>query len=124
MVVLDAFSSDAIPVHLLTAEAVQEYLAHLTTDGVLAVHISNRFFDLAPVVSRLADDLGLTGLRRNDAAAGVQESGRWSSQWVVLAADPSAVTALTPELGWGALPAPEGRLWTDDYSDLLGAFEL
>jgi len=125
LLVLDAFSSDAIPVHLLTAEAVQEYLQHLTPDGVLAIHVSNRYFDLAPVVHRLSDELGLTGLRRIDPSSPeLEAAGRWSSQWVVLATDPASVSRLTPELGWGELPPVEGRLWTDDYSDLLGAFQL
>jgi SAM-dependent methyltransferase len=125
LLVLDAFSSDAIPIHLLTAEAVQEYVQHLTPGGVLAVHISNRYFDLAPVVRRLADELGLTGRRRIDPSSPELEvAGRWSSQWVVLAGDPASVDRLTHELGWGELPPAEGRLWTDDYSDLLGALEL
>src|SRR5262249_14468360 len=117
-----AFSSDAIPVHLLTAEALSEYLQHAP---VIAIHVSNRYFDLAPVVHRLADDLGLTGRFRLDPSSPEQEAaGRWSSQWVVLSPDPSALASLPPEMGWGDLPPPEGRLWTDDYSDLLGAFQL
>lgn len=125
IVVLDAFSSDAIPIHLLTAEAVQDYLAHLRAGGVLAVHISNRYFDLAPVVSRLADAFGLSAVGRLDAPPPDQvDAGHWSSTWVALAADPAALSGLDPDDGWGALPAPEGRLWTDDYSDLLGSFRF
>jgi hypothetical protein len=124
VLVLDAFSSDAIPVHLLTAEAIQGYLEHLTPDGVLAIHISNRYFDLGPVVAELADHAGLTARRRIDAPPiEVQDTGRWSSDWVVLATDLAALGELTPETGWVPLPADgDTRLWTDDYSDLLGAF--
>ena len=125
VMVLDAFSSDAIPVHLLTAQAVQEYLGHLRANGVLAVHISNRYFDLAPVVSRLAETFGLAAVGRLDAPSPEQiDAGHWSSIWVVLAPDPGALSGLTADHGWGPLPAPEGRLWTDDYSDLLGAFRF
>jgi hypothetical protein len=122
LLVLDAFSSDAIPVHLLTREAFQEYLRHT---GVIAIHVSNRYFDLAPVIHRLADDLGLTGRWRLDPSSPeLEAAGRWSSQWVALATEPAALRHLTPELGWGDLPPAEGRLWTDDYSDLLGALQL
>ena len=125
VLVLDAFSSDAIPIHLLTAEAVQDYLAHLRGDGVLAIHISNRYFDLAPVVSRLAETFGLTAVGRLDAPSPEQvEAGHWSSTWVALAADPAALSGLSADDGWGTLPEPEGRLWTDDYSDLLGSFRF
>jgi SAM-dependent methyltransferase len=124
VLVLDAFSSDAIPVHLLTAEAMQEYLRHLQPDGVLAIHISNRYFDLGPVVSRLAAQFGLAGERRIDVPdPALQAAGRWPSDWVALAPHASTLAELSPDHGWGDLPSPSGtRLWTDDYSDLLGAF--
>jgi SAM-dependent methyltransferase len=123
VLILDAFSSDAIPIHLLTAEAVQEYLGHLRADGVLVIHISNRFFDLAPVVSRLAETFGLAAVGRLDAPSPEQvEAGHWSTTAVVLAPYASALAGLTADHGWGPLPPAEGRLWTDDYSDLLGAF--
>ena len=123
VLVLDAFSSDAIPVHLLTAEAIEEYLGRLSADGVVAIHVSNRYFELAPVITRLADDLGLEGRWRLDPSSpALEAAGRWSSQWVALAVEPDRLSRLTPEMGWGDLPPAEGRLWTDDYSDLLGAF--
>lgn len=125
VLILDAFSSDAIPIHLLTAEAVQEYLGHLRADGVLVIHISNRFFDLAPVVSRLAETFGLASVGRLDAPSPEQiEAGHWSTTAVVLAPDAGALAGLTADHGWGPLPPAEGRLWTDDYSDLLGAFRF
>ncbi|MET0825946.1 MAG: fused MFS/spermidine synthase, partial [Acidimicrobiales bacterium] len=125
VMVLDAFSSDAIPVHLLTAQAVQEYLRHLGADGVLAIHISNRYFDLAPVVGRLAETFGLASVGRLDVPSPEQvDAGHWSSTWVVLAPRAAALAGLTGDHGWGPLPPAEGRLWTDDYSDLLGSFRF
>jgi spermidine synthase len=126
LLVLDAFSSDAIPVHLLTREAIEEYLLHLTGgSGVLALHVSNRYFDLAPVIHRLADDIGLTGRYRLDPSSPELESqGRWSSQWIALSWTPESLSGLSADLGWTDLPPAEGRLWTDDYSDLLGALSL
>ena len=109
VVVLDAFSSDAIPVHLLTAEAFSLYRAKLTDDGVLAVHISNRFFDFAPVVAGLAESANLYGRIYNSGA----------STWVVMSTDERQVSRLGPE--WSPLPDPHDRLWTDEFSDLLGA---
>jgi hypothetical protein len=62
---------------------------------------------------------------RLDAPSSEQvEAGHWSSTWVALGADPAALSGLGAEDGWGALPAPDGRLWSDDYSDLLGSFRF
>ncbi len=104
IVVLDAFSSDAIPVHLLTREALTAYVQRLQPGGVVAMHISNRYFDFVPVVGRLATDAGLD--------AQVFETA--TSTWMVLGA-----AADLP--GWDAVTTDYGRVWTDDYSDLLGA---
>src|SRR6185436_21060154 len=61
LIVVDAFSSDSIPIHLLTREAVAGYLKKLTQDGVIALHLSNRYMDLEPVVANLSKELGLVG---------------------------------------------------------------
>ena len=66
LLVVDAFSSDAIPVHLLTKEAVQLYLDKLTPDGAILMHISNRYLSLEPVVARIAEEMGLAGVARQD----------------------------------------------------------
>jgi hypothetical protein len=101
---------------------LESYLVHTSS---IAIHVSNRYFDLAPVIHRLADELGLEGRWRLDPSSPELEAqGRWSSQWVVLSTVPENLSGLTPEMGWGDLPPAEGRLWTDDYSDLLGAFQL
>ena len=123
LILLDAFSSDAIPTHLLTQEAVAFYLERLAPGGVLAVHVSNRYLRLAPVVARLAEGAGAV------AVAGRDVSGAWrthpflaSSAWVAVARDRAALGALAAAPGWGDLAAPAGgRAWTDDYTDVLSA---
>jgi len=84
--VLDAFSSDVIPVHLLTREAVQLYLSKLDDNGILFFHISNRYMDLVPVLDRLGSSLNLIDLVRNDAPAtqAEREDGKVPSRWVVM----------------------------------------
>lgn len=119
VLVLDAFSSDAIPAHLLTREAFTSYLAHLAPDGLLLAHVSNRFLELGPVVSRLANELSLTAeqvlveVPKDDTVAS-------SSNWVVMARDPVLLQA--PALAREArkIDAP-GPLWTDAYAPLLTA---
>jgi len=114
---LDAFSSDSIPVHLLTVEAFGAYLRHLKPGGVLAVHISNRYLDLVPVVQQAARQLSLE-LRRveNDDD---DDAGVYRSDWMLLSASPQAFAGTL----WKSAGRPdEGarsiRPWTDDYSDL------
>ena len=86
-----ALSSDSIPAHLLTVEAVQLYLRHLRDrDSVLAIHISNRYLDLDPVVRGIAEKLGLTVLRIDDAESNDMV---YSSDWMLLARDESALNA-------------------------------
>lgn len=83
---LDAFSGDAIPVHLLTREAIQVYLSKLADGGLIALHISNNYLDLEPAVSDLARDAELVGLDQNEATIPLDEvnQGRMASRWVVL----------------------------------------
>jgi hypothetical protein len=117
---VDAFSSDAIPVHLITREAIDEYRRHLSATGVIAIHISNRFFDLGPVLGRVADELGLDArlqLHTPDPRDVVAEASRW-----VLIGPPDAVGAVVDER-WAPLPT-DGPLWTDDYSNLLAVLNL
>ncbi len=114
---LDAFSSDAIPVHLLTVEAFKTYLRHLKPGGVLAVHISNRYLDLVPVVQQAARHLSLE-LRQveNDDE---DDAGVYRSDWMLLSASPAAFEGqLLKEAGERIDAVPQVKLWTDDYSDL------
>ena len=115
LIVLDAFSSDSIPVHLLTEEAVRTYAARLRSGGLLAFHISNNTFDLRPVLRADADALGWTGIV---GVGGGDERGGAPSTWVVLARDPRDLSGLAGRLGWAPLPA-RSVAWTDDYSSVL-----
>lgn len=123
LIVLDAFSSDAIPVHLLTMEAVESYLERLRSGGLLAFHVSNRYVDLEPVLGRIALALGLEGRTRLDDGDGTH--AHTGSRWVVLARDVGSLGALGVDHRWTGLRAPDGgRPWTDDYSNILRALRF
>lgn len=116
LIVLDAFSSDAIPVHLLTQEAMREYAERLTPDGSLVVHISNRVFGLEPVLRGVADDLGWTALRGR--GSGEESEDATLSEWVVLTPDDVLAGRIADLHGWR--PVPDGAVvWTDDYASVL-----
>jgi hypothetical protein len=120
--VLDAFSSDVIPVHLLTRQAVDLYVRKIQTHGMLLFHISNRFMDLAPVIDRLAAELNLAAFIRNDFKISPEEAaeGKSASRWVLLARDQRVLSAYLSDPRWRPLNGQlGGDLWTDDYSDLL-----
>jgi SAM-dependent methyltransferase len=126
LIVVDAFSSDAIPVHLLTREALRLYFDALKPDGVLALHISNRYLRLEPVVAGLAEDAGVSGrLLIDDPFAGETE-GAIESTWAMLARTPQALGTLTSDPHWTATPLevdPRVGVWTDDFHSLLAAFK-
>jgi hypothetical protein len=117
LLVIDAFSSDSIPVHLITREAMAVYLKHLTPDGVVAFHVTNRFLRLAPVVKRIADEYGLRAALITDDA---EESEYSRTDWVLVARNPSllerediaTVTSDIPDI-------PGLKVWTDDFNNLL-----
>lgn len=120
LLALDAFSSDAIPVHLLTKEAIELYLEHLAFDGIIAVHTSNRYLDLEPQIFKLAASLGLHATMIVDDPP----SNLWwiyRSTWILLSR--SAETLQVPEIVEvsSPVPAPKAnlRLWTDEYASLL-----
>ncbi|MCI0459790.1 MAG: fused MFS/spermidine synthase, partial [Gemmataceae bacterium] len=120
LLVIDAFSSDAIPLHLLTREALQLYLAKLAPDGILAFHISNRYLGLETVLADLAKDAALFCRWRD--LPGVPGEGKDRSQWVVLARRDDHLGQLARK-GWNTVRADPGRrVWTDDYSNLLQVF--
>ena len=112
---IDAFSSDAIPVHLITREAVDVYLRHMKPEGVIAFHVTNRYLDLVPVVEGIAHDLGLTVLWINDA--GGEQFGN-SSSWVLLAKDPARLAGLG-DAASPFEPRRDWRVWTDDFNNIL-----
>ena len=125
IIVLDAFSSDAIPAHLITREAVALYFRKLAPDGVIAFHVSNRYLDLRPVIIALANDAqvaGALGERQPDT----EERGKlyYGSRWMVLAKQKETLSELVKMDGWYPLGTwPASRLWTDDYTDVLGAIK-
>ena len=114
---IDAFSSDAIPVHLITKEAVEIYLKHMRPDGVIAFHVTNRFLDLVPVVEGIAHELGLHAQWITDAGADPLAN---SSSWVLIAREQKRLEQprLT-EAEMAIKPRRDWRVWTDDFNNLL-----
>ncbi len=114
---VDAFTGDSVPVHLLTLEAFAQYFRHLKPDGVLAVHISNRFLDMEPVMKKAADHFRAEA-RLVDSDDSVEES-IFTATWVLLGRDGNVFKA--PQLA-DATPMDEAddfRPWTDDYSSIF-----
>ena len=127
LIILDAYSADSIPVHLLTREALRLYLDKLSPDGVLAFHISNRYLDLQPVVGRLAQDAGLMGLGQGEPTVSKEESarGKYPSRWVVVARTSTDLGRLVDDPRWQRLDAePDVAVWTDDFSSILSVLRL
>jgi hypothetical protein len=118
-IIMDAFTSDAIPMHLLTHEALTMYGRKLQPNGLLAFNISNRYIDLLPVFRTLSMSLGWTGRYRFDIAD--KDSLAVSSLWVVLGKQDKDLEPLDHLHGWKPLPADEGEQyrWTDNYTNLL-----
>jgi len=122
VLMLDAFSSDAIPVHLITLEAMQLYLQKLAPGGIMAVHISNRYLDLAPVVGATARAAGLVSVVQTNVPA---EAAREisleisPSRWVLVARSAEDIGTLVNEGRWSSLDDATGPVWTDDYSNVF-----
>jgi len=119
VLVLDTFSSDSIPVHLVTKEAFGLYLQHLSADGVIAVHISNRHIDLLPIFWLLAREFDLE-IMKVDRPVRAGDDG-FPSQWVLLTRDPALfeIPAIRSKAVSLEGYATSMRLWTDDYSNLF-----
>ena len=117
LLVIDAFSSDAIPLHLLTDEALGIYLRALDENGLLVMHISNNYIRLEPVIARLAQQRRLEALVKSDGVT--ENESLFASTWVALARDPEALQRFAGDGGWRALDPPEGPVWTDDYASIL-----
>lgn len=124
LLVIDAFSSDAIPVHLLTQEAVALYADRLTPGGLIAFHISNRYLELEPVLADIVESLELAALVRSDSTVTAQqaEEGKVGSEWLLIAGDEASLAPFDEDPTWTRPVGTEtGRIWTDNYSDLIGA---
>jgi hypothetical protein len=117
LLVLDAFSGDDVPTHLLTEEAFEIYRKHLKPDGIVAVNISNRYLDLAPVIAGLADHFGYE-LRRV-SSAGDPSKGEFPADWILLAPRGSASVKLLPANSSADTKSNRKILWTDDHSNLF-----
>lgn len=125
LLILDAFSSDAVPAHLLTREALELYRRRLSPRGVLAFHISNRFLDLESVVLGLARHAGLEAVFRADLALSQADraAGKLPSHWGILTADENLIGTLRASEGWsGPTSGARGVLWTDQFSNLMNVF--
>ena len=122
LIVLDAFSSDSVPMHLLTREAIALYMSRLRAGGLVAVHISNRYLDLEPVLGSIADAEQLSAFAKFDSVISPAEvsRGRAASHWVVLGRSIADTGVLAETEGWHPVHSRAGvRAWTDDYSNLF-----
>jgi hypothetical protein len=122
LIVLDAFSGDTIPMHLLTRESLALYLRKLAPGGVLAFHISNLYLDLAPTLGAQAHDAGLMCLMADDTGVSQAQidAGKFPSIWLVMARSKADLGALATDPRWMPVKTPPGtQVWTDDYSNLL-----
>jgi len=121
VLVIDAFSGDSIPVHLLTLEAFEEYFRHLKPNGILAVHITNWYFDLAPVIKTAADHL------RKDARvvylARDSEAKTYRSHWALISSDKEFFASANMTDAKSISRDPSFRAWRDGYSSLLSVFK-
>ncbi len=124
LIVADAFSSDAIPVHLLTQEAIQMYLAHLNPNGLLVFHVSNRYLDFMPILGAEAHANHLYGFGILGATTPQERAlGAQDSEWVLMCRNEVALQHV-PINQWMELDPTTERPWTDDYSDVIAAFAL
>ena len=119
ILVIDAYSSDSVPVHLTTIEAFKIYLDHLSDSGVLVFHISNRYYDISLPLGRLAEALGLEARIQNYAGNAVTDPGDVGSRVVVLSRDSAGFSDLNSDPRWAPLASDGGRVWTDDFANVL-----
>lgn len=121
LIVLDAFNSDAIPVHLLTQEAIELYMSKLATGGMLAFHISNRSLRLDGVLANLARRNDATSLSFADGELDLVR-GKDPSEWLVMAKNSAAFDSLAQNPRWRVVQGRGSDVWTDDFSNILRAF--
>jgi len=126
MIVVDAFSSDSIPTHLLTTEALELYRSKLKQDGLMFFHTSNRVMDVASVVVRLADEAGLASRYVETSDFSDKEYGEFyiASTGVLIGNERRIIAATDKALEWKILdPSPSVKAWSDDYSSILGSIK-
>jgi spermidine synthase len=117
LLIMDAFSSDSVPVHLLTVEAIIDEIRITKPDGTLVFHISNRYYNLAPAIAAAVSAQGLTTLEKTHVIGAVREPGETPSRWLAASKDADTLAELRAE-GWTPV-TPSDRPFTDDYADLL-----
>ena len=123
LLIVDAFSSDAVPIHMLTREAFELYISKVKDGGLLSMHISNRHLSLAPIIGNIAADIGLA-VRVKDDPDTIGEFEKLASTWVVLADTEEQLAAFDQKPLWRRLDAnPDYPLWTDTYSDIVGVID-
>jgi hypothetical protein len=127
LIMADAFSSDAVPIHLITREALALYRAKLREHGIIAFNVTNRYLDLEPVLGNLAHDARMACVAQQDRRSGkdgIPETD--ASDWVVMTRRSSDLRAVASAgRGWhGCRRSPGAAPWTDDYSNLLGALDV
>jgi hypothetical protein len=119
---IDAFSSDVIPMHLLTVEALRLYRQKLVSDGILAFHLSSRHFNLEPLLANLGQALGLHcfSSTRGDITEAARAEGGFDSTWSILVPESRLPNVLAQATWTRVPPSSEAPLWTDDFSSLIG----
>lgn len=124
VIIADAYSSDALPIHLLTKEAVAMYLSKLRSGGVLAFHITNRHLNLAPILASMANDLQVPVLSKS-YPKDTQDPLVFTTDWVIMTYNQALIERLISDNGWQPLPAQEnGPVWSDDFSNILDVLRV
>jgi spermidine synthase len=126
LIILDAFSSDAIPVHLLTSEALSLYLTRLSAGGAIAFHVSNRHLSLGPMLNRLAAVHGLVAVEQVQSVShSEEEAGKSPSDWVIMARSEADLGSLAADPQWHT-PSVSSQtpFWTDDFSNILSVMHF
>ena len=121
---MDAFTSDAVPVHLVTREAMALYLKKLAPGGMVVSHVMNRYMEVASVVAGIAHANGLTSRLNNRAARDDEDDANYifTSTVVISAREDADFDSLGEDADWTVIsPDPQQRIWTDDYSNVVGA---
>lgn len=123
VLIIDAYGSDAVPMHLTTQEAMELYLSRLAPGGVLLYHVSNRYYAIERPLGRSAARLGLVARVQNHEKQDPSDPGEIASRVVMLARDEAALGPLARDPRWKPLQSDGGTVWTDDFADLLSIIE-
>jgi hypothetical protein len=126
MILLDAFSSDNIPIHIITLEAFLEYQEKLKPGGLIVIHISNHYLDLRPVMSSIASKLGLRAYTKFSSGGHLESSGLYfnPARYVVMTSTQEQ-NAYFEERDWENIPAADDKyLWRDDFSNIVSVLKI